>query len=87
MKKKKKKKKTGFDLDAALAGESGVMTETPPADDERKDEQQTAPVSEKTDGNACISTTWKKRASLFVSARSRTRQVRRVPVKAEYLVL
>ena len=49
LKKKKKKKKTGFDLDAALGGESGV-TETPPADDEQKQDETPAPVSEKIDG-------------------------------------
>ena len=49
LKKKKKKKKTGFDLDAALGGESGV-TEAPPAQEEQKNEQVSAPVSEKIDG-------------------------------------
>lgn len=48
LKKKKKKKKTGFDLDAALGGESGV-TEAPPAQEEQKNEQVSAPVSEKID--------------------------------------
>ena len=49
LKKKKKMKKTGFDLDAALGGESGV-TEAPPAQEEQKNEQVSAPVSEKIDG-------------------------------------
>ena len=48
LKKKKKKKKTGFDLDAALGGESGV-TEAPPAEEEQN-EEETAPVTEKIDG-------------------------------------
>ena len=47
LKKKKKKKKTGFDLDAALGGESGYWG--PPAQEEQKNEQVSAPVSEKID--------------------------------------
>ncbi len=49
LKKKKKKKKTGFDLDAALAGEGGVSSEPAPANDETQNDE--APQeTEKIDG-------------------------------------
>ena len=55
LKKKKKKKKTGFDLDAALAGEGGVSSEPAPVTDDTQNED--APQeTEKIDGKNSMDT-------------------------------
>ena len=74
LKKKKKKKKTGFDLDAALGGESGV-TEAPPAEEEHKNEQVSAPVSEKIDGRWGRTVTFKFCVCLLEVSSNHTTQV------------
>jgi len=49
LKKKKKKKKTGFDIDAALAGESGMVESNTAPEEEAAVEDEPQPASEKVD--------------------------------------